>query len=82
VFPSPFLRNEPTALLVQGGSETSPESWRTTTQMSFQEAFKNELVEFYDCITEGRQPKTTAEDAVRDVAVCQSIIRRASQPAP
>jgi predicted dehydrogenase len=82
VFPSPFLRNEPTKIVLDTGKPDAPESWRTEKQLSYQEAFKNELLEFYECITLERQPRTTAEDAVRDVALCQEIIRRFGQPAP
>jgi len=76
VFPSPFLRSAPTELVLEGGSEESPRSWRTVETESFEEAFKRELLEFYGCITENREPRTTATDAVRDVALCQAIIRQ------
>ena len=76
LFPSPFLRSEPTELVVEGGSEDSPDSWRKVETVSFEEAFKRELIEFHACITQGREPKTTAADAIRDVAFCQAIIQR------
>ena len=76
IFPSPFLRSAPTELVLEGGSEESPRSWRTVETESFEEAFKRELLEFYGCITENREPRTTATDAVRDVALCQAIIRQ------
>ncbi len=75
VFPSPFLRSAPVELVLEGGSQESPRSWRTVETLSFQSAFKRELLEFYACVTENREPRTTAEDAVRDVALCQAIIR-------
>jgi predicted dehydrogenase len=76
VFPSPFLRNAPVELVLEGGSQESPRSWRTVETISFQSAFKRELLEFYACVTDNREPRTTAEDAVRDVALCQAIIRQ------
>jgi predicted dehydrogenase len=76
IFPSPFLRSAPTELLLEGGSEESPRSWRTVETESFEEAFKRELLEFYACVTENREPRTTATDAVRDVALCQAIIKQ------
>jgi predicted dehydrogenase len=76
VFPSPFLRNAPVELVLEGGSQESPRSWRTVETISFQSAFKRELLEFYASVTDGREPRTTAEDAVRDVALCQAIIRQ------
>jgi predicted dehydrogenase len=60
--------------VLEGGSQEGPGSWRTVETISFQSAFKRELLEFYACITQEREPRTTAEDAVRDVALCQAII--------
>jgi predicted dehydrogenase len=76
VFPSPFLRNAPVELVLEGGSQESSRSWRTVETISFQSAFKRELLEFYASVTDDREPRTTAEDAVRDVALCQAIIRQ------
>ena len=76
VFPSPFLRSAPVELVLEGGSQESPRSWRTVETLSFESAFKRELLEFYACVTENREPRTSAEDAVRDVALCQAIIRQ------
>jgi len=75
VFPSPFLRGAPIELVLEGGDLDSSGSWRTVETVSFESAFKRELVEFYDCVINDREPRTTAEDAVRDVAFCQDIIR-------
>jgi predicted dehydrogenase len=74
VFPSPFLRSAPVELVLEGGSQESSRSWRTVETLSFQSAFKRELLEFYACVTEDREPRTTAAEAVRDVALCQAII--------
>jgi predicted dehydrogenase len=74
VFPSPFLRNMPTELVLEGGSMETSRAWRTAERVSYDSAFKRELLEFYDCITKDRAPRTTADDAVRDVAMCQAII--------
>jgi len=74
VFPSPFLRSAPTELVLEGGSQEAPRSWRTVETVSYEEAFKRELLEFHACVTTDREPRTTAEDAVRDVALCQKII--------
>jgi predicted dehydrogenase len=82
VFPSPFLRNMPTELVLEGGSRETSRAWRTTERVSYESAFKRELVEFYDCVTQNRAPRTTAEDAVRDVALCQAIIKAHGASAP
>ena len=74
VFPSPFLRSAPTGLVLEGGRGGTPDSWRTVETVSFEAAFKRELVEFHGCVLEGREPRTTASDATADVALCQAII--------
>jgi predicted dehydrogenase len=74
VFPSPFLRNMPTELVLEGGSTETSRSWRTVETVSYESAFKRELFEFYACVDEDREPRTTAEEAVRDIALCQAII--------
>jgi predicted dehydrogenase len=76
VFTSPFLRNAPTELVLEGGSLETSRSWRTAEKVSYESAFKRELLEFYECATANRAPRTTAEEAVRDVAVCQAIIKQ------
>src|SRR3984893_6760737 len=82
VFPSPFLRNMPTELVLEGGSTESSRAWRTAERVSYESAFKRELLEFYDCVMGDRAPRTTAEEAVRDVALCQAIIRAHTAASP
>jgi predicted dehydrogenase len=74
-FPSPMLRNMPTRLLVEGGESGGISSWRTEHTVSYEEAFKRELIEFHAAVTEGRAPRTGAVDALRDVAWSQAIVR-------
>jgi hypothetical protein len=76
VFPSPFLRSAPTQIVLEGGSDASPYASVTTETVSFEEAFKRELLEFHACVTDDREPRTTVAEAVRDVAFCQAIIRQ------
>ena len=74
-FPSPFLRNAPTMIEIEEGEIGTPRSWKTEELVSFESAFKNEVVEFHKAITEKKVPITTAEDAMRDIAICQAIIK-------
>jgi len=74
-FPSPFLRNEPTVLVREGGEAGSPNGWRTVQTVSYEEAFKRELVEFHAAVHDGRPPRTDGEDGLRDVLLCQAIVR-------
>lgn len=85
-FPSPFLRSEPTLLIREGGESGTARSWRTEEITSYDESFRQELLHFHDCVTSGRTPVTSAEDALRDIALCRSVIevhrRRAPRPHP
>jgi predicted dehydrogenase len=74
-FPSPFLRSAPTVLEVEGGDNGTARSWRTQEITSYESAFKRELVAFHECVVTGRAPLTDADDALHDLAICQSIIR-------
>jgi predicted dehydrogenase len=81
-FPSPFLRNEPTLLVVEGGEPATADAWRTTRTVSYDEAFKRELVEFHAAVQEARPPRTGGEDGLSDVILCQSIARAHANRAP
>jgi hypothetical protein len=54
-----------------------------TALVSYEEAFKEELIHFHDCVTAGRQPRTGGEDGKRDVELLREITlrwKRATQP--
>jgi predicted dehydrogenase len=50
--------------------------------VSFEEAFKRELVEFADCIASGREPRTSGADGLADLQLCEAIARahRGAEP--
>ena len=73
--PSPFLRSMPSRLIVEGGTPGTAASWERDEVVSYDEAFKRELVEFADCITTGREPRTPAADGLRDVRLAETIAR-------
>ena len=71
-FPSPFLKHFPTPVEVQGmegGAE-----WRKRVNVSYAEAFKEELLHFHDCVTNDREPLTSGHDGREDIAVLQEIV--------
>jgi predicted dehydrogenase len=74
-FPSPYLRNAPTALSIEGGDPGETTSWRRDEVTSFESGFKRELIAFYDAVTTGAPLLTDGADSVRDIAMCQAIIR-------
>ena len=73
-FPSPFLRNAPTLLTREGGEAGTARSWQTEEISSYDESFRQELLQFHACVTEGKPPVTSATDALHDIALCQSVI--------
>jgi predicted dehydrogenase len=73
-FPSPFLRSMPTLLITETGEPKSPHSSRTEEITSFNESFKEELIHFHDCVTNGREPVTSGRDTLHDIALCTAII--------
>jgi predicted dehydrogenase len=81
-FPSPFLRSAPTLLDIEGGENGTTRAWRTQEVTSYDSAFKRELLAFHECVTAGLAPLTDAEDALHDIAICQSIIRSFQTGAP
>ena len=74
-FPSPFLRSMPTRLVLEGGQPGTPSAWKTVKTVSYDEAFKRELVEFHTCVVDDREPRTPGTDALRDIALTQAIVR-------
>jgi predicted dehydrogenase len=73
-FPSPLLRNHPTRLVLEDGESGGVASRRVERVVSYEEAFKRELEEFAAAIAEEREPRTSGEDGLRDVALCRSIV--------
>jgi predicted dehydrogenase len=73
--PSPFLANLPSRLIAEGGQLGSAHSWRRDEIVSFDDAFRLELVEFADCISSGREPRTSGADGLRDMRMAEAIAR-------
>jgi predicted dehydrogenase len=73
--PSPFLRSAPSRLVVEGGEPGTTHSWEREEIVSYEEAFKRELVEFADCIATGREPRTSGHDGMADLALCEAVAR-------
>ncbi|MDQ6841965.1 MAG: Gfo/Idh/MocA family oxidoreductase [Actinomycetota bacterium] len=73
--PSPFLASMPSRLIIEGGDPGTAHSWEREEIVSYEEAFKRELVEFSDCIASGREPRTSGADGLADVRLCEAIAR-------
>jgi predicted dehydrogenase len=74
-FPSPFLRSEPTLLEIEDGEPGTARSRVATEITSYESPFKRELLAFHDSVVNGTPPLTSGLDGMRDIALCQSIIR-------
>jgi predicted dehydrogenase len=73
--PSPYLRNMPSELTIEGGEPGGVHSSSRVDVVSYEEAFKRELVEFHAAISEQRAPRTDGIDGLHDVVLCHSIAR-------
>jgi predicted dehydrogenase len=78
VFPSPFFRNMPTPVVVEGMEDGRPFERRVIAAMT--EAFREELVHFADCVAGGRPPETTPEEARGDVALLHRVFGALRRP--
>jgi predicted dehydrogenase len=83
-FPSPYLRNEPAAVTVEGGDTGTARSWRCEEMAGYQSGFRAELEAFAACIASGAEPVTSGRDGLADIALCQAIIscHRDRRPVP
>jgi predicted dehydrogenase len=78
VFPSPFFRNMPTPVVVEGMEDGKP--FEKTVTASMREAFREELVHFADCVEGRARPETTPEEARGDVLLLHRIFRALRRP--
>src|SRR5574341_1056138 len=78
VFPSPFFRNMPTPVFVEGMEDGKP--FEKQVIASMKEAFKEELLHFAECVQTGKTPITTPEEAKGDVALLHQIFKAIKSP--
>jgi predicted dehydrogenase len=73
---SPFLPNVPGRLTLEGGEPGTARAWRRVETVSYEDPFKLELLEFHDAVAQDVEPLTTVGDALRDIELCERIVRR------
>ncbi len=73
-FPSPFLRNEPASLVIEGGDLGTARSWRRAEVIGYESGFRRELEAFHTCAVTGAVPATSGYDGLADIALCEAII--------
>lgn len=71
-FPSPYFRNFPSPVTIQGGEGEL--TWEKRVIVSLEEAFARELLSFYENVTSQKRPATTVEDALRHSRFIQDMI--------
>lgn len=71
-FPSPYFRNFPTPVIIQGGEGEL--AWEKRVIVSYDEAFRNEMLAFYDNVRSNTQPISSVSDAVKHSRFIQQLI--------
>lgn len=71
-FPSPYLKNYPSPVIVQGGDGET--AWEKQIIVSYTEAFRNEILAFYDNVRGHKQPISSVADGVKHTRFIQSLI--------
>jgi hypothetical protein len=72
-FPSPFIKNAPTMVETW---ETEGGAYKESQFLaSYQEAFKEELIHFHECITNGLQPETPISEGRDDIALLIDMVK-------
>jgi predicted dehydrogenase len=75
-FPGPYYRNFPSPLTVQDGEGEM--NWEKRIVFSLDEAFRNELLAFHACVTQGKPPRTTVQDGLHHLRFGQQLIDAAT----
>ncbi len=70
--PSPYFRNFPSPVIVQGGEGEL--SWEKRVTVSYDEAFRNEMLAFYDNVIHHKTPVTSVQDALKHQRFIQQVI--------
>jgi predicted dehydrogenase len=73
IFPNPYVKYAPTLVSIQENLDGSPVY--KEIPVSFDEAFRREWLHFYDCIIEGKEPRTNVTDAKADVELAIEMVR-------
>jgi predicted dehydrogenase len=72
-FPSPYLKSAPTLVHCH---EQRDGAYRTETRItSYEEAFKEELVHFHQCVVQNQTPRTNAVDTRKDHELLLAIVQ-------
>ena len=70
--PSPYLKNAPSPVIVQGGDGEL--AWEKRIIVSYDEAFQNEIVSFAENVRQHKTPATTVAHALEHARLMQALI--------
>ena len=76
-FDSPYLPASAGRLRVEGGGPGLASTWQRSTGPAPVGPFRLELVDFYAVATGQRPPKTSFDEALSDIALCEALGRAA-----
>jgi predicted dehydrogenase len=73
-FPAPYFLHFPSPIVVQGcdGELT----WEKKILVSYDEAYRRELRQFYECVMDRRQPPANVNEALKHTRFIQQVIDR------
>jgi predicted dehydrogenase len=71
-FPSPYFRNFPSPVTIQGGEGEL--SWEKHVTVSHDEAFRVEMLAFYDNVSKNQTPISSVADALKHSQFIQQVI--------
>jgi predicted dehydrogenase len=71
-FPSPYFKNFPSPVTIQGGERDL--SWEKRVTVSHGEAFENELLAFYDNVVNNKTPISSVQDALKHARFTQAMV--------
>ena len=70
--PSPYFLNFPSPVIVQGGDGEL--AWEKRVIVSYDEAFRRELLAFYDNVKNEKKPLSSVDDALKHARFIQKMI--------
>lgn len=77
-FPWPYLRNCPTRLTINENADEGMVNVDKVVVAGFEEAYRQELKHFHECICTGMEPLTSGKDARKDIQLAYDMICKVS----
>ena len=72
-FPHPYIRNCPTLVKITENKDGRVEEKEVS--VAYDEAFRNELLHFYECVVEKKEPETNVAEGKKDIQLLTDIFQ-------